>query len=171
MELLITDCKESLIPYVNLYSTKNFVLSMLSHSPNQLSHECHKYDHTLCSSKREYKNACPYAAICVWRLLVIKMKHLRDMVLTFTWILLLSLSGKCFSQVQPRLPPGQQVPCFFIFGDSLVDNGNNNGILTLARANYRPYGIDFPAGATGRFTNGRTYVDALGTTLYRLFIH
>jgi len=77
-------------------------------------------------------------------------------------MLWLSLCGRCMSQVQPRLPPGQQVPCFFIFGDSLVDNGNNNGILTLARANYRPYGIDFPGGATGRFTNGRTYVDALG---------
>ncbi|KAK8959311.1 GDSL esterase/lipase [Platanthera guangdongensis] len=37
-----------------------------------------------------------------------------------------------------------QVPCFFIFGDSLVDNGNNNGLLTLARANYMPYGVDFP---------------------------
>ncbi|KAJ0087447.1 hypothetical protein Patl1_07614 [Pistacia atlantica] len=39
------------------------------------------------------------------------------------------------------------------------------GILTLARANYRPYGIDFPQGATGRFTNGRTYVDALAQLL------
>jgi len=53
----------------------------------------------------------------------------------------------------------------------LVDNGNNNGILTLARANYRPYGIDFPGGATGRFTNGRTYVDALGIILYFLHHH
>uniref|UniRef100_A0A2N9I7T4 GDSL esterase/lipase n=1 Tax=Fagus sylvatica TaxID=28930 RepID=A0A2N9I7T4_FAGSY len=62
-------------------------------------------------------------------------------------------------------PQQLQVPCFFIFGDSLVDNGNNNRILTLARANYRPYGIDFPQGATGRFTNGRTYVDALAQLL------
>ncbi|XP_038989521.1 GDSL esterase/lipase At1g33811 isoform X2 [Phoenix dactylifera] len=60
-----------------------------------------------------------------------------------------------------------QVPCFFIFGDSLVDNGNNNGILSLARANYRPYGVDFPQGASGRFTNGRTMVDILG---FRSFI-
>ncbi|XP_061339662.1 GDSL esterase/lipase At1g33811 [Gastrolobium bilobum] len=88
------------------------------------------------------------------------MKHFRDVVLTFTCIWL-GLSASCLSQIQPRPLPGQQVPCFFIFGDSLVDNGNNNGILTLARANYRPYGIDFPQGATGRFTNGRTYVDAL----------
>lgn len=56
----------------------------------------------------------------------------------------------------------QQVPCFFIFGDSLIDNGNNNDMLTLARADYSPYGIDFPQGATGRFTNGRTFVDILG---------
>ncbi|PHU12588.1 GDSL esterase/lipase [Capsicum chinense] len=58
-----------------------------------------------------------------------------------------------------------QVPCFYIFGDSLVDNGNNNGILTLARANYMPYGVDFPQGTTGRFTNGRTYVDILAQLL------
>ncbi|CAN0905398.1 GDSL esterase/lipase At1g33811 [Linum grandiflorum] len=64
-----------------------------------------------------------------------------------------------------------QVPCFFIFGDSLVDNGNNNGMLTLARANYRPYGIDFPLGPTGRFTNGQTYVDALSRLLgFQAFI-
>ncbi|MQM11091.1 hypothetical protein Taro_043995 [Colocasia esculenta] len=58
-----------------------------------------------------------------------------------------------------------QVPCFFIFGDSLVDNGNNNNLLTLARANYAPYGIDFPQGASGRFNNGRTVVDILAQLL------
>ncbi|XP_021729540.1 GDSL esterase/lipase At1g33811-like [Chenopodium quinoa] len=58
-----------------------------------------------------------------------------------------------------------EVPCFFIFGDSLVDNGNNNGILTLARANYQPYGVDFAQGATGRFCNGRTVVDVLAQLL------
>lgn len=84
-----------------------------------------------------------------------KMVAVLGLVLS-TWVW---LSERGFSQISP---PQQQVPCFFIFGDSLVDNGNNNGILTLARANYRPYGIDFPLGSTGRFTNGRTYVDALG---------
>nr|GEX72379.1 GDSL esterase/lipase At1g29670-like [Tanacetum cinerariifolium] len=39
-----------------------------------------------------------------------------------------------------------QVPCYFIFGDSLVDNGNNNRLVTMAKANYPPYGIDFPQG-------------------------
>lgn len=56
----------------------------------------------------------------------------------------------------------QQVPCYFIFGDSLVDNGNNNQLNSLAKANYLPYGIDFPAGPTGRFSNGKTTVDVVG---------
>ncbi|XP_034698745.1 GDSL esterase/lipase At5g45670-like [Vitis riparia] len=58
-----------------------------------------------------------------------------------------------------------QVPCYFIFGDSLVDNGNNNGIASLARANYLPYGIDFPQGPTGRFSNGKTTVDVIAELL------
>lgn len=75
------------------------------------------------------------------------------------------LTTKTLSQQQEP-----QVPCFYIFGDSLVDNGNNNGILTLARANYMPYGVDFPQGTTGRFTNGRTYVDILGTPSVPLYV-
>ncbi|KAJ8626732.1 hypothetical protein MRB53_020039 [Persea americana] len=58
-----------------------------------------------------------------------------------------------------------QVPCYFIFGDSLVDNGNNNRIASIARANYRPYGIDFPQGPTGRFCNGKTTVDVISRLL------
>ncbi|XP_058735803.1 GDSL esterase/lipase At1g29670-like [Vicia villosa] len=54
-----------------------------------------------------------------------------------------------------------QVPCLFIFGDSLSDNGNNLNLNTDAKVNYKPYGIDFPSGPTGRFTNGKTSVDIL----------
>lgn len=90
------------------------------------------------------------------------MDGLREMGFRIAIVLLVLL---CFAagnaEAQLRPPQGAMVPCFFIFGDSLVDNGNNNRLATLARANYRPYGIDFPLGATGRFTNGRTYVDAL----------
>ncbi|KAI4389376.1 hypothetical protein MLD38_001608 [Melastoma candidum] len=53
----------------------------------------------------------------------------------------------------------------FVFGSSLVDNGNNNDLLTLAKANYTPYGIDFPLGPSGRFTNGKNIVDLLGEYL------
>ena len=82
------------------------------------------------------------------------MRFSKSILVVLAWLLV--STGWACSQQQP------QVPCFFIFGDSLVDNGNNNGIVTLARANYRPYGIDFPQGSSGRFTNGRTFVDILG---------
>lgn len=60
------------------------------------------------------------------------------------------------------------VPAMFVFGDSLIDNGNNNGLPTFARANYYPYGIDFRSGPTGRFCNGLTIVDEICT--YILFL-
>ncbi|KAF5205080.1 GDSL esterase/lipase [Thalictrum thalictroides] len=50
-------------------------------------------------------------------------------------------------------------PALYVFGDSFSDSGNNNFFQTRARENYKPYGIDFPDGATGRFTNGKTFVD------------
>ncbi|KAI3764840.1 hypothetical protein L2E82_14857 [Cichorium intybus] len=69
-------------------------------------------------------------------------------------------------QIQTFLVVGEpRVPCLFIFGDSLVDNGNNNNLETQAKANYKPYGVDFPGGVTGRFTNGRTIADMIGHLL------
>lgn len=53
------------------------------------------------------------------------------------------------------------VPANFVFGDSLVDAGNNNYIVSLSKANYIPNGIDFGK-PTGRYTNGRTIVDIIG---------
>ncbi|KAL6868120.1 hypothetical protein ACP4OV_014965 [Aristida adscensionis] len=53
------------------------------------------------------------------------------------------------------------VPAMFVFGDSLVDSGNNNFLRTLARADFYPYGVDFAGGATGRFSNGKTVADAI----------
>ncbi|KAD3068529.1 hypothetical protein E3N88_36409 [Mikania micrantha] len=51
---------------------------------------------------------------------------------------------------------------FFVFGDSLVDNGNNNYLLTSARADSPPYGIDYPTHRpTGRFSNGLNIPDLI----------
>ncbi|KAI3829467.1 hypothetical protein L1987_03592 [Smallanthus sonchifolius] len=58
-----------------------------------------------------------------------------------------------------------QVPCYFIFGDSLYDNGNNNDLVTEAKAIFAPYGIDFPDGPSGRFSNGRNIADIIAQLL------
>ncbi|KAK2662683.1 hypothetical protein Ddye_001257 [Dipteronia dyeriana] len=52
----------------------------------------------------------------------------------------------------------QQVPCYFIFGASLYDNGNNNALVTAAKANYPPYGIDFPRGPTAELLGFENYI-------------
>ncbi|KAK4281584.1 hypothetical protein QN277_013057 [Acacia crassicarpa] len=64
------------------------------------------------------------------------------------------------------------VPALMIFGDSVVDVGNNNHLLTLVKANFPPYGRDFVTHRpTGRFCNGKLAIDFtaeyLGFTSYQ----
>ncbi|XP_024032866.1 GDSL esterase/lipase EXL3 isoform X1 [Morus notabilis] len=61
------------------------------------------------------------------------------------------------------LPFNETVPAVFVFGDSIVDPGNNNNnIKTVVKCNFPPYGKDFPGGnSTGRFSNGRVPSDII----------
>ncbi|XP_071704179.1 GDSL esterase/lipase At4g16230-like [Rutidosis leptorrhynchoides] len=72
-----------------------------------------------------------------------------------TFIVLLWLHDSCLAE---------PLSVNFVFGDSLVEVGNNNYITSLSKANYVPNGIDFGM-PTGRYTNGRTIVDILGQEL------
>ncbi|KAL3616985.1 hypothetical protein CASFOL_039379 [Castilleja foliolosa] len=74
-------------------------------------------------------------------------------------ILFFSLEPQIYTQAQ------QQVPCMFLFGDSLFDNGNNKLLIALSKSNYRPYGIDYRDGPTGRYSNGRVISDFLAELL------
>ncbi|KAM0071518.1 putative triacylglycerol lipase [Helianthus debilis subsp. tardiflorus] len=61
--------------------------------------------------------------------------------------------------------------CIYVFGDSSVDPGNKNNLITEQKGNFLPYGKDFYDGRpTGRFSNGRLatdlIADALGHTKY-----
>ncbi|KAK4757041.1 hypothetical protein SAY87_007168 [Trapa incisa] len=74
--------------------------------------------------------------------------------LAFTLLLILISIG--------ALGPTEAARAFFVFGDSLVDNGNNNYLLTTARADSPPYGIDYPTHRpTGRFSNGLNIPDLI----------
>ncbi|XP_022986897.1 GDSL esterase/lipase At1g06990-like [Cucurbita maxima] len=76
------------------------------------------------------------------------------------WLL---LSRAC-NAVEPKT--SRLFPAILIFGDSTIDPGNNNYIPTLFKANYNPYGRDFPGHiATGRFSNGKLIPDILASTL------
>uniref|UniRef100_A0ACD5ZQD1 Uncharacterized protein n=1 Tax=Avena sativa TaxID=4498 RepID=A0ACD5ZQD1_AVESA len=75
--------------------------------------------------------------------------------------LLLCAHGAAGTEAESR------ISSVFVFGDSIVDPGNNNNNpLTEARANFPPYGQDFPGGkATGRFSNGKVPGDMIASKL------
>jgi len=78
-------------------------------------------------------------------------------------LLLMRFHGNVAAQNNAKLAAS------FIFGDSLVDAGNNNYLSTLSKANVPPNGIDFKASGgnpTGRFTNGRTIADIVGNIFF-----
>ncbi|OAY42001.1 GDSL esterase/lipase At5g33370 [Manihot esculenta] len=63
-------------------------------------------------------------------------------------------------------PLAAEARAFFVFGDSLVDNGNNNYLATTARADSPPYGIDYPTRRpTGRFSNGLNIPDLISEAI------
>lgn len=54
-------------------------------------------------------------------------------------------------------------PALIVFGDSVVDTGNNNYLKTMIKVNYPPYGKDFVGGRpTGRFSDGKVPSDLIG---------
>ncbi|KAL5989928.1 hypothetical protein ACLOJK_010823 [Asimina triloba] len=71
------------------------------------------------------------------------------------WVLAVSLIPIIAAAERPAT-------ALFVFGDSLVDPGNNNNLITMAKGNFHPNGIDFPAGPTRRFSNGAAVADYLG---------
>ncbi|TXG52022.1 hypothetical protein EZV62_021191 [Acer yangbiense] len=62
-------------------------------------------------------------------------------------------------------------PAVIMFGDSIVDTGNNNNLNSPTKSNFPPYGRDFMGGVpTGRFSNGKVPSDFLGLTTFFILI-
>ncbi|KAH8502192.1 hypothetical protein Peur_066256 [Populus x canadensis] len=90
--------------------------------------------------------------------------------LTFNFLLLSFLASLLIPEISlcdhSRQPKRHAV--MFLFGDSILDAGNNNYINNISvsyRANYWPYGETFFHFPTGRFTNGRLIVDFIATKI------
>ncbi|KAK6245580.1 hypothetical protein SCA6_008670 [Theobroma cacao] len=59
----------------------------------------------------------------------------------------------------PATPGNRAFPALLAFGDSILDTGNNDNVLTITKCNFPPYGRDFPGGkATG---NGKVLSDVI----------
>ncbi|KAJ6852109.1 GDSL esterase/lipase EXL3-like isoform X2 [Iris pallida] len=59
-----------------------------------------------------------------------------------------------------------KVPALVVFGDSIMDPGNNNAIKTIVKCNFPPYGNNFYGRKpTGRFCNGKIPTDLIASRL------
>ncbi|ESQ42952.1 hypothetical protein EUTSA_v10015846mg [Eutrema salsugineum] len=83
--------------------------------------------------------------------------------LTIFLILLGLLRFDSFPGLEGATGKLASIPGLYVFGDSLVDAGNNNYLaISISKANYPHNGVDFPSKkATGRFCNGKNAADAI----------
>ncbi|KAJ1277408.1 hypothetical protein BS78_04G001700 [Paspalum vaginatum] len=77
-----------------------------------------------------------------------------------------SSSSAASMSMRPPHSNRPQAPALIVFGDSIVDPGNNNDIKTIIKADFPPYGHDFlNHRPTGRFCNGRIPTDFIASRL------
>ncbi|PIN15631.1 Triacylglycerol lipase [Handroanthus impetiginosus] len=63
-----------------------------------------------------------------------------------------------------KRPFNNSISAIFVFGDSTVDSGNNNYVITPFKGNFPPYGWDFvDRTPTGRFSDGRLVTDFMAS--------
>ncbi|XP_034676815.1 GDSL esterase/lipase At3g14820-like [Vitis riparia] len=93
----------------------------------------------------------------------LKMLSYSSSVIPFFVSVFISL---CSTGALVKLPENGTIPAVIVFGDSIVDAGNNNNLVTVAKSNYPPYGRDFSGGIpTGRFSNGKIPSDFVAELL------
>ncbi|XP_017701675.2 GDSL esterase/lipase EXL3-like [Phoenix dactylifera] len=88
----------------------------------------------------------------------------RSLVLGASYMALCLLVAQALASAQNRTAP--MVPAVIVFGDSIVDAGNNNDLETIVKCNFPPYGQDFiDHQPTGRFSNGKVPSDFIASMM------
>lgn len=112
-----------------------------------------------------YLHPCRESGLSISEALVMGRSATSGIVTCFNILLALFCLSKLGYSVQAN-PSKPLVPALYIFGDSTVDPGNNNGLETIFRANFPPYGRDFvDHKPSGRFTNGKLVTDMISGLL------
>ncbi|KAF8097267.1 hypothetical protein N665_0292s0045 [Sinapis alba] len=85
------------------------------------------------------------------------------MKLHMLWLVLVLIAVQANGRKQGK---NAKIPALIVFGDSIMDTGNNNNLSTFLKSNFPPYGKVFPGGlATGRFSDGRVPSDLIAERL------
>ncbi|BAT90160.1 hypothetical protein VIGAN_06134700 [Vigna angularis var. angularis] len=89
-----------------------------------------------------------------------------QLILVIVWSLLTIIHSTIIET--KCLQKNGSVPALIVFGDSILDTGNNDYIMTAMKCNFQPYGKDFGRGnePTGRFSNGLIPSDFIAEKLH-----
>ncbi|KAL3505420.1 hypothetical protein ACH5RR_035261 [Cinchona calisaya] len=91
---------------------------------------------------------------------------LRSVPLLYYYYLFTLIFYNSYCEARVKLPENETIPAVLAFGDSIIDQGSNNNLISLVKCNFPPYGKDFYDGVpTGRFSNAKTPVDLLAEEL------
>ncbi|KAH9660187.1 GDSL esterase/lipase EXL3 [Citrus sinensis] len=72
----------------------------------------------------------------------------------------------CCIKASRELQENEEIPALMAFGDSILDTGNNNDLISVVKCNFPPYGMDFIGGKpTGRFCDGKVLTDLIAEGL------
>ncbi|XP_074294507.1 GDSL esterase/lipase EXL1-like [Silene latifolia] len=90
------------------------------------------------------------------------MSYTNPINIIIVWYVIIITSNMHIYGRAITLPSNAKPPALLVFGDSIVDSGNNDYIDTIGKANFPPYGRDFAGGvATGRYSNGKIPSDLI----------
>ncbi|PON73417.1 SGNH hydrolase-type esterase domain containing protein [Parasponia andersonii] len=80
------------------------------------------------------------------------------------FLILLGRGGRGTAKAAARLRRNERILAIQAFGNSFLDTGNNNNLISITyKCNVPPYGRDFLGGiSTGRFSNGIVISDLIG---------
>ncbi|XP_062098959.1 GDSL esterase/lipase EXL3-like [Humulus lupulus] len=74
--------------------------------------------------------------------------------------------GSSTAKAATKLQWNESVLAIQAFGDSFLDTGNNNHLISITKCDFPPYGRDFIGGKpTGRFSNGKVISDLFAEAL------